>query len=57
MKYEYRIHIYQAGDTKMHLCTCDDANGAASIVLSLCIASRPGYARIEVEIAPRTGGN
>lgn len=57
MTYEYRVYVFLAGDTRMQLCVCDDPEGAAAIVLSLCRASRPGYARIEVEIAPRTGGN
>lgn len=53
MTYEYRVYVYLAGEARLLLCTCDDAQGAAATVLALCRASRPGYARIEIEIAPR----
>lgn len=54
MVYEYRIIVYLAGDTPMHLCTVDTAEGAGAIVASLCGASRPHWSKIEVQIAPRT---
>lgn len=56
MNYEYRVYVYLSGDQRMLLCTCDDPDNVTAVIHSLCSASRPGYARIEVEIAPPGNG-
>jgi hypothetical protein len=56
MAYEYRIYVFLAGDTRMQLCTVYTAEAAGALVASLCGASRPCYARIEIEIGPVTPG-
>ena len=51
-RYEYRIHVYLSGDTRMLLCTVYTADAVGAILAALCGAAKPHYARIEVEIGP-----
>lgn len=47
--YAWKVYVFLAGDTRMHLCTCANAENAAAIVRSLCGADRPQFMRVELE--------